>query len=362
MKKTMKKTTNNEIVDILIIHLNGENIIRNCLNSIYKNTSKKINFNIRLLLNNSKDNSEEIIGRKFPKVEIIKTKKTIGFAQASNILAMKSSGKYILFLNNDTEVEKNWLDELLTLIRKHDNCIAVQPKIKSLYDKSKFEYAGAAGGFIDKYGYPFCRGRIFGETEIDAGQYDNEVRIFWGCGVCLLVKRDDFIKLGMFDEDFFMYGEETDFCWRANIYGKEIWYCPKSTIYHIGSYSIDKEKKNGINIKKEYLLSRNHIIILLKNYSLKNLFKIMPIKLALEVISAIRFFPYKTLGVLLSIISLIFEYPLIFRKKRMIIQNNRKIKDNKIENLIYDKSIALEYFINGKNKFSKLKFYNVNKI
>ena len=350
--KEKNKIKNNIGVDILIIHLNGENIIRKCLNSIYKNTPKKINFNIKLLLNNSKDNSEEIIRKEFTKVEIIKTNKTIGFAQASNILAMKSTGKYILFLNNDTEVEKNWLDRLLDLIKKHENCIGVQPKIKSLYDKTKFEYAGAAGGFIDKYGYPFCRGRIFGETEIDKGQYDNEIRIFWGCGVCLLVERNFFISSGMFDEDFFMYGEETDFCWRANIYGKEIWFCPKSIIYHVGSFSVGKEK---VNLKKDYLISKNHITLLLKNYSTKNLIKLLPMRIILECISAIRFFPDKTIAALMAFFALPFEYIFKIKSKRKEIQSKRKLSDKDIANLIYQRSIALDYFLKGKNKFSKLK-------
>ncbi len=342
---------NNIEVDVLIIHLSGEEIIRNCLKSIYNN-SKDIKFGIRLLLNNSKDNSEEIVKKEFPEVKIIKTDKTIGFAEASNILAKSSSAEYIVFLNNDVIVENRWLNEMLKTIKKHSKCAACQPKIKSYYERNKFEYAGAAGGFIDIYGYPFCRGRIFGSIEEDFGQYNNERRIFWGCGVCLFVKREYFIKSGMFDENFFMYGEETDFCWRANLYGKEIWYSPKSVIYHIGSYSVKKSKSN---LKKEYLHSRNHIIILLKNYSAWNLLKILPIKLCLEMISAIRFFPKKTFGTLMSFITLPFELTANIIKERRKIQRNRKLKDEMLAELIYHKSIALSHFLNGKNKFNEIK-------
>lgn len=341
-----------EKVDILIIHLNGEKIIDNCLKSIYKNTK---NFDIYLLLNGTCDNSRRLVKEKYKKVKLFDSKKTIGFAQASNLLANKAKSNYILFLNNDTIVEKNWLDELKKTIKKRENCVAVQGKIMSYYEKEKFEYAGAAGGYIDKYGYPFCRGRIFGEIEQDKGQFDDEKRIFWACGVCMLVKKMEFINFGGFDEGFFMYGEETDFCWRANIYGKEIWYCPKSKIYHIGSWSVNNEK---INLRKEYLLSRNHILILLKNYSLISLIKILPFRIILELISAIRFFPKKTYGTFMTLITLPFQYFIIFHNKRKLIQKQRKIEDKNLRkiNIIYNGSIAIDYFIRGKNKFEKLKF------
>ena len=237
-------------------------------------------------------------------------------------------------------------------MKRHPKCVACQPKIKSFFEKNKFEYAGAAGGYIDIYGFHFCRGRIFDSIEEDLGQYDDERRIFWGCGVCLLVNKDFFIKAGMFDEDFFMYGEETDFCWRANIYGKEIWFCPKSIIYHVGSFSVGKEK---VNLKKDYLISKNHITLLLKNYSTKNLIKLLPMRIILECISAIRFFPDKTIAALMAFFALPFEYIFKIKSKRKEIQSKRKLSDKDIANLIYQRSIALDYFLKGKNKFSKLK-------
>lgn len=334
--------------DILIVHINGEKVIKNCLKSIFKNTK---NMQVYLMFNGTTDKSRDIVKKEFPKVKTIESKKLIGFAEASNILAKKATSKYLLFLNNDVEVERGWLDELLKTMNRHPNCVACQPKIKSFYKRDMFEYAGAGGGFIDKYGYPFCRGRIFDTIEKDYGQYNDEIRVFWACGVCLFVKRDFFIKSGKFDEDLFMYAEETDFCWRTNLYGKEIWYCPKATIYHMGSFSINKQK---LNYKKEYLISRNHILLLLKNYSLFSLLKIIPMRIILEISAAIKYFPSRTFASLLSSLNLPFTFLFKTIKKRREIQSKRKVGDKDIRKLIYDKSIALEYFLSNKKTFKSL--------
>ncbi len=341
-----------EKVDILIIHLNGEKIIDECLSSIYSNNKDA---SIHVLFNNTQDNSINLVNSKFPKVKKHFTKKTIGFAEASNILAKKASSRYIVFLNNDVIVERNWLSEMLSTIKSNKKCIAVQPKIKSYFQRDCFEYAGAAGGFMDKYGYPFCRGRIFNSIEKDNKQYDDSVRIFWACGVCILANRDFFIKSKGFDESLFMYAEELDFCWKANIFGKEILYSPKSVIYHIGSFSVNTEK---VNFKKEYLITRNHLLVFLKNYSILNIIKLLPIRIILEIISAIRFPTKKAL----PLAACLFSLPVIlikdFSKKRKFVQSNRKVSDEEYSNLIYNRSIALDYFLKGKKRFSDLLLNN----
>ena len=345
-----------EKIDILIIHLNGEEILKNCLKSIYQNSPK--NIGICVLLNATTDNSESMIKDKFKEVRIIKTKKRVGFAEGCNVLAKKSKSKYIVFLNNDVTVEKRWLEELFNTIKRHSNCVACQPKIRSLLQKEKFEYAGAAGGFIDRYGFPFCRGRIFNHLEEDLGQYDDEIRIFWGCGVCLLVEKEFFMKIGMFDEDFFMYGEELDLCWRINLKGKEIWYSPKSVIYHIGSYSTKRKNKktNLLNLRNDYLITLNHVVVLLKNYSISNLVKIIPFKILLDFIGAIRFFPTKTLSFFKTYLYLLILYITKISKKRREIQKNREIEDGELSFLISRESIAISYFIFDKKHFRDIKF------
>ncbi|MBS3091788.1 glycosyltransferase family 2 protein [Candidatus Pacearchaeota archaeon] len=337
--------------DILIVHLNGEDIIKQCLGSIKKNTKDA---DIYLLLNNSQDKSENIVRKKFPKVKIYKTDKTIGFAESCNILAKEAKSRYLIFLNNDTIVGKNWLDEMIKTVEKHKNCVACQPKIKSFFHKEDFEYAGAAGGFIDRYGYPFCRGRIFNIIEKDKGQYNDEMRIFWGCGVCLLVNRNFFLKSGGFDEDFFMYAEELDFCWRTNLYSKEIWFAPKSEIYHIGSYTTKQSNLSIKNAKKDYFITRNHLLALIKNYSFIELTKILPLRIFFEIVAAIRFAPIRTLSFAKIFISMPWIYISKFHKKRSFIQKNRKASDNKLKSLISKKSIVVEHFLKGKDKFNEI--------
>lgn len=330
--------------EILIIHLNGEKVILDCLRSIFNDDN---NANVRLLFNQTTDNSAEIVKKEFRNVKIHISKERVGFAEASNMLVKESKSKYIIFLNNDTVVSKGWAGELLKTLKRHKGAIAVQSKIRSFYDRGSFENAGAAGGFVDKYGYPFCRGRIFGTVEKDSGQYDDEIRIFWGCGVSLLLDRKEFIKLGMFDEKFFMYAEELDFSWRANNSGKEIWYSPKSVIYHMGSYSVNKEQ---INFKKEYLISRNHYLALIKNNKFISLLWLLMGKTALEIISLLRFPLKRGLPFLISIPA-IAAYLVSSHRRRAHMTIKRDVSK-----MVYPGSIALDHFLRNKKTFKSLNF------
>ncbi len=331
-------------VDILIVHLNGADVIKNCLQSIFDDDPSA---RVKLLFNATTDESPEFVRKKFPKVMSYHTKERWGFAQASNFLVKKSKNKYVIFLNNDVVVGKNWAIELLKTLKRNKNCVAVQSKIKSYYRRDYFEHAGAAGGFVDQYGYPFCRGRIFDVVEKDTKQYDNEIRIFWGCGVSLLVDRNYFIKAGMFDELFFMYAEELDFCWRANNAGKEIWFSPKSTIYHMGSFSVSNEK---INFKKEYFISRNHYLALIKSGPFSHILGLLFGKTILELISLVRFPIKRGIPFLMSLPYII--YYLVSQHKNMHHPTIRK----EVRKMIYPRSIALDHFLKHKCKYSNLKW------
>ncbi|MSS74077.1 glycosyltransferase family 2 protein [Candidatus Pacearchaeota archaeon] len=333
-------------LEILIIHLNGTEVIINCLKSIFADDASA---KVTILFNATTDKSIEVVGKKFPQVKFYITHERLGFAQASNFLAMQSKAKQIIFLNNDLIVSKNWANEMIKTLKAHSKCIGVQSKVKSFYNRNYFENAGAAGGFIDKYGYPFCRGRIFDNVEKDKGQYDDETRIFWGCGVSFLVNRDEFIKRGMFDEKFFMYAEELDFCWRTNNQGMEIWYSPKSVVYHMGSFSVNYEK---INFKKEYYITRNHILAFLKNYSMFNILKLLPTRLMLELISALRFPLKRGIPFVLSLPNIIYY----FIQRKNIIKSKLFSEKSNLNNLIYPQSIAMEYFIKHKKTFKDLEF------
>src|SRR3989344_3138883 len=196
-------------VAILIVHKDGEKILDNCLKSL--ETTLYNNYGIHLLLNGTKDKSKKIAEKYDCKVYT--SEKNLGFARGTNYLLENVDTEYVVLLNNDVEVDKNWLSELITLAEEKEASV-VQPKILSLREPDKFEYAGAAGGYIDTYGYPFCRGRLFSTIETDKDQYNSPVQLFWASGACMLIKRDILKKVGQLDKLFYMYGEEIDLCWR----------------------------------------------------------------------------------------------------------------------------------------------------
>lgn len=338
-------------VNILICHRNGEEILKNCLDSLKK--TKYPNYDIHLLLNATEDNSEKIL-RNY-KVKIYKSKINLGFTGGFNYMVKKlinSKSKYIASINNDTEVEPNWLIKLVKFAEKN-NADICQPKIKSMKDKKMFEYAGAAGGFMDKYGYPFCRGRIFSELEEDKGQYDIPIKLFWACGSCALFKKELFKKIGFLDKDFFMYAEETDFCWRANLVGAKIFNVPSSVIYHLGHYSINKEKMNA---EREYYLHRNTLIMFFKNYSDETINKLKYRRIFLEIISALAFPKTKLIAVTKALFWILMNKKKI-REKHEEIQNLRRITDEEIQQNMLNKNIAYLYFIKHKKKFNELNKY-----
>lgn len=344
----------NPKVNILICHLNGEEIIENCLKSLSRTDYP--NYDIHILLNNTTDNSEEII-KKY-NVKIYKSKVNLGFTRGFNLMVEKlknTNSKYIVSINNDTEVEPNWLTELVNFAEKN-NADVLQPKVLDIRNKEMFEYAGASGGFMDKYGYPFCRGRIFSTQEKDKGQYDIPIRIFWACGSCALFRKELFNEIGLLDKDFFMYAEETDFCWRANLAGAKIYNVPSSVIYHWGHYSIEKEKMTAL---REYYLHRNTLIMFFKNYSDESIKKLKFRRILLEIMSALAF-PKTKLIPITKALYWISKNKEFIKEKHEETQKLRKIPDEEIEKLMLDKSIVFSYFLKGKKKFSDLKFGGKN--
>src|SRR3989344_1297777 len=332
-------------VSILITHKNGEEILDNCLASLSKTNYP--NFEVFVLLNATEDRSEEI-ARKH-KVKVYKSERNLGFAGGHNFLARKTNSKYMVIMNDDIEVECDWLGELVRFSEENnaDDC---QPKILSLRDKKMFEYAGAAGGLIDKYGYPFCRGRIFDKIEEDKGQYNSPARIFWASGACMMIKRELIEKIKLFDEDFFMYAEEIDFCWRVNLIGGKIFSVPSSKVYHLGCYSIKREKMEA---KKEFLVHRNSLIMFLKNYSKKTILKLIIPRIFLELLNA-AIFPQKTFIILKSFMWIIKNSSQI-KKKHREVQNLREIDDKRLQEVMLQKCLPYLFFIKNKKTFEEVK-------
>jgi len=335
---------------IIIPHHNNYEILNNCLESLYK--SDLHNSEIVIVDNNSTDDSIKLIENKFSEITVLSSKKNKGYAGGCNHGAKHTKGELLVFLNNDTEVESEWLTQLLKTIY-NSNISSVQPKIISKNDKEKFDYAGASGGFIDKYCYPFARGRIFNTIEKDEGQYNDIVRTFWASGTGFITKRNIFEKIGGFDESLFAHMEEIDYHWRCQLNGFEVYVNPNSTIYHLGGGTLSYQSPY-----KTYLNHRNSLLLLLSNYDILNTVKFIIPRLIMESISCLKdLFTFRPLHALAQIFSLIWIilHPHIIFKRRQLVKKIRKVSDEKmINSIIFNKSIVYQYFIKNKKEYQNL--------
>lgn len=267
---------------VVILNWNGKKFLEKFLPGVISNSEGQAE--IIIADNASTDGSIEFLGTNFPGIRIIKLEKNHGFSGGYNKALGQIEAQYYILLNSDIEVTENWIAPVIALMDADTSVAACQPKIRSFHDPEKFEYAGAAGGFIDKYGYPFCQGRLFQSLEKDEGQYEQAREIFWATGACMFVRAEIFKKLGGFDDEFFAHMEEIDFCWRAKNLGFKVMYCPDSTIFHIGGGTLPKN-----NSRKTYLNIRNNIIMLYKNLEQDRLVSVMAARIALDYIAAIKF-------------------------------------------------------------------------
>ena len=233
--------------------------------------------------NASTDDSMEFLRAHYPEVRLIQLEKNWGFAEGYNKALEKVTAEYYVLLNSDVEVTEGWLDRLVEYMDEHPEVAACQPKLRAVHNHESFEYAGASGGFLDKYGYPFCRGRIFDTVEKDLGQYDDVVEVLWATGACLMIRRDDYWKVGGLDARFFAHNEEIDMCWRLWLMGKKVVCLPQSVVYHVGGGTLPKG-----NPMKTYLNFRNNLTMLYKNLPDKELKKVMCMRWILDYVAAFQ--------------------------------------------------------------------------
>lgn len=234
--------------------------------------------------NASTDNSLEVMRQEFPDVRLILLDKNYGFAEGYNRALAEIDAEYCLLLNSDVEVTDGWLAPMLDYMDVHPEVAACQPKIRSWHRREEFEHAGACGGFMDKYGYPFCRGRMMSTVEVDEGQYDTTVPIFWATGAALLVRTADYREAGGLDSRFFAHMEEIDLCWRLRSRGRGIVCIPQSVVYHVGGATLNKE-----NPRKTYLNFRNNLLMLYKNLPEEELSSVMRIRCCLDMVAALQY-------------------------------------------------------------------------
>lgn len=268
-------------VAVVILNYNGQAFLEKFLPSVlqYSNGAEVI-----VADNASTDNSIEFLKIEFPDLRRIKLSENLGFAGGYNEVLKEVDSEYFVLLNSDVEVTEKWIDPIINFLDSNNNYAACQPRILDFNNKDHFEYAGAAGGFIDFLGYPFCRGRIFDTTEKDNGQYDDPLNIFWASGACLFIRSDVFKKAGGFDPDFFAHMEEIDLCWRIHSLGLKIKCIPESKVYHVGGGTLAKSSPF-----KTYLNFRNGLYLLIKNLTFGKLLLKFPVRLFLDWVAALKF-------------------------------------------------------------------------
>ena len=246
-----------KLISIVLLNWNGKKLLQKFLPTLIKN-SKGID--IYVVDNNSNDDSIRYLQENFNSVKIIHHKQNLGYAKGYNDAIKNINTKYLVLINSDIETTKNWYQPIIDLMEKQIKIAACQPKVLDYNNKNYFEYAGASGGFIDLFGYPFCRGRIFNFLESDKSQYEDDKEVFWATGACLFIKKSSFDEVNGFDEDYFAHQEEIDLCWRLKNKGYKIMVCPKSVVYHVGGGTLEKSSSF-----KTYLNFRNNLLTLYKN-------------------------------------------------------------------------------------------------
>jgi GT2 family glycosyltransferase len=266
---------------IIIVTWNALHHLQKFLPSVVQTTYD--DFEIIIADNASTDGSVSWAKQTYPHLKIISFDHNYGYCGGNNRAVPYATGDILLFLNNDVKVEPNWLLPLAKLFHKNPDVAVVQPKLRSYRNSQSFEYAGAAGGFIDRYGYPFCRGRIFDTIEMDEGQYDDQQLIFWASGAAFAIRKKIFQEAGGFDEDFEFHMEEIDLCWRLWNRGYRTVFCYQSIVYHLGGGSLPMNSP-----RKTYYNYRNSLIMLWKNYPLKLLIFRFPVRVCLDGIAALR--------------------------------------------------------------------------
>lgn len=339
-------------VAVVVLNWNGIEYLKRFLPGLAKESDMP---GVSLIMadNGSSDKSVEWTRSELSGVEIIELGENHGFSGGYNEALSKIEAEYYLLINSDIEVTQGWLSPLIEHLDSNKNTAACQPKILSEKNRSYFEYAGAAGGFIDKYGFPFCRGRIQDHLEEDKGQYDDCRDIFWASGACLIIRSSVWKEMGGLDADFFAHMEEIDLCWRILATGYDIKFIPESVVYHVGGGTLSYNSP-----RKIYLNFRNNLYLLHKNLQGKNYNRIIFTRMLLDGIAGIRFLLMMRFNSCWQIFMAHIGY---YRNKRSL-NIKRKIIQERAkpvkEGLILNKSIVSGFYIKGKKIFSDYDFDN----
>lgn len=332
-------------VAIVILNWNGKNFLEKFLPSVLSSTYK--NYSVIIADNGSTDNSVEFLNKNYSNLTVLTTDKNKGFAKGYNDALKQVDADYFILLNSDVEVQPGWIEPIIHLMESDNLIAACQPKLLAYADKKKFEYAGASGGWLDGYGYPFSRGRVFDVIENDYGQYDDVQQIFWATGAALFVKAKAFNSVGGFDEYFFAHQEEIDLCWRLQLAGYKIFVHPGSVVYHVGGGTLPMGDK-----KKVYLNFRNNLVMLSKNLPVWQSFWKIPFRIVLDTIAALKGLFRGSSITFIAITKAHWNFLkwLFFKRKQSIFPTSKKIEPQGL----YKGFIVWKYFIKKKRYFSEI--------
>lgn len=337
-------------VSIIIPHWNGIEILSDCLNSLKKTTYA--NLEIIVVDNASTDGSPDWVADNHPEVSLVRSNENNGYAGGCNRGAAVAEGELLLFLNNDTVHESDWIEPLVEAIQTDDSLAAVQPKILNYYERNQFDYAGGAGGALDILCYPFVRGRVFFSLEKDEGQYNNRAPIFWASGTAFLVRKSLFEESGGFDESFFAHQEEIDLQWRFHLMGYGIAAIPQSVVYHRNATTLPTTSP-----WKKYLNHRNSLLMLLSNFNLPMTFYLLPLRLLLELVTVLYAAVLLDFAHMLAIfksLGWILIHPVLILRRRRKVRSIRRRKDREMMAEFYLGSVVFDYYLRRKCRYGDL--------
>ncbi len=341
---------------IIILNWNGKQHLETYLPSVVSNSGEH---KVVVIDNHSSDDSVDFLKKNYPDIEIIHNTENGGFAKGYNDGLKQIEGRfdYYVLLNSDVEVTPNWIAPILNLMENDKAISACQPKVLAYKKKSFFEHAGASGGYLDKNGYPFCRGRVFDDIEEDKGQYNSIEEIFWATGACMFVRSNSFHEMGGFDEDYFAHMEEIDLCWRMKLHGQKIMVNPASVVYHLGGGTL-----NYMSPRKVYLNFRNSLFTLYKNYRGNYLFFKMVWRICLDYVAAFAFIAngeFRAGGqVIKAQFHFVGQFSEMKKKRKQLLQATKGITSN--TKGIYNKSVVFSRFVKFKKHFSDLNMNSFN--
>lgn len=337
-------------VAIVILNWNGVDLLKRFLPSVIRYSDFE-GVEVVVADNCSIDDSVRFVKENYPQISCVLSPENYGYAGGYNNALAQIDAEYYVLLNSDVEVTENWLQPIVHYLDENKDVAAAQPKMLWHREKGSFEYAGASGGYIDKYGYPFCRGRVFGKIEKDNGQYDDIANVLWASGACLFIRSKDFKQAGGFDAFFFAHMEEIDLCWRLNMYGRKVVAIPSSVVYHVGAATLSIESP-----RKTFLNFRNNLLMLYKNLPDDRLNKVMRMRLFLDYLAA---FKYIFEGKYSNAKAVMNAHKEFSKSKERYNGFRQQSRGKEVESniaVIYPRSILYDFYIRGRNIFSKLQW------